>query len=31
MNGKKAAEVFTRIPVDLITKENIDQYKGWTK
>ena len=31
MKGKKAAEVLTLIPVDLITKENVDQYKGWTK
>ena len=31
MNGKKPAEELTLIPVDLITKENVDQYKGWTK
>jgi ribose transport system substrate-binding protein len=31
MNGKKPAEDLTLIPVDLITKDNVDQYKGWTK
>src|SRR6202049_3567309 len=31
MNGKKTAQELTLIPVDLITKENVDQYKGWTK
>src|ERR1700726_2880873 len=31
MNGKKPAQELTLIPVDLITKDNIDQYKGWTK
>jgi ribose transport system substrate-binding protein len=31
MNGKKPADELTLIPVDLITKENVDQYKGWTK
>jgi ribose transport system substrate-binding protein len=31
MNGKKAAQELTLIPVDLITKDNVDQYKGWTK
>jgi ribose transport system substrate-binding protein len=31
MNGKKPAQELTLIPVDLITKENVDQYKGWTK
>jgi ribose transport system substrate-binding protein len=31
MNGKKPAEELTLIPVDLITKDNVDQYKGWTK
>jgi ribose transport system substrate-binding protein len=31
MNGKKPAEALTLIPVDLITKDNVDQYKGWTK
>jgi ribose transport system substrate-binding protein len=30
MNGKKPAEELTLIPVDLITKDNVDQYKGWT-
>jgi len=29
MNGKKADESLTLIPVALITRENIDQYKGW--
>src|SRR6478736_4067860 len=29
INGKKPAEELTLIPVDLITKENVDQYKGW--
>jgi ribose transport system substrate-binding protein len=31
MNGKKPEQALTLIPVDLITKENVDQYKGWTK
>ena len=31
INGKKPAQELTLIPVDLITKENVDQYKGWTK
>jgi ribose transport system substrate-binding protein len=31
MNGKKPAAELTLIPVDLITKDNVDQYKGWTK
>jgi ribose transport system substrate-binding protein len=31
MNGKKPAQQLTLIPVELITKENVNQYKGWTK
>jgi ribose transport system substrate-binding protein len=31
MNGKKPAEDLILIPVDLITRDNVDQYKGWTK
>ncbi|MBV8813875.1 MAG: ABC transporter substrate-binding protein [Verrucomicrobia bacterium] len=31
MNGKKPAQELTLIPVELITKENVAQYKGWTK
>jgi ribose transport system substrate-binding protein len=31
MNGKKPEQALTLIPVELITKENVDQYKGWTK
>src|ERR1700680_2950909 len=31
LNGKKPEQALTLIPVDLITKENVDQYKGWTK
>jgi ribose transport system substrate-binding protein len=31
MSGKKPAQELTLIPVDLITKDNVDQYKGWTK
>jgi ribose transport system substrate-binding protein len=31
MNGKKPDQELTLIPVDLITKDNVDQYKGWTK
>jgi ribose transport system substrate-binding protein len=31
MNGKKPEQELTLIPVDLITKDNVDQYKGWTK
>ena len=31
MNGKKPEQQLTLIPVELITKENVNQYKGWTK
>src|SRR6516162_5746660 len=31
LNGKKPEQPLTLIPVDLITKDNVDQYKGWTK
>jgi ribose transport system substrate-binding protein len=31
MNGKKPEQALTLVPVDLITKQNVDQYKGWTK
>ena len=31
LDGKKPEQPLTLIPVDLITKENVDQYKGWTK
>jgi ribose transport system substrate-binding protein len=31
LNGKKPDQELTLIPVDLITKNNVDQYKGWTK
>ncbi len=31
LNGKKPDQELTLIPVDLITKDNVDQYKGWTK
>jgi ribose transport system substrate-binding protein len=31
INGKKPEQALTLIPVDLITKENVDKYKGWTK
>jgi ribose transport system substrate-binding protein len=31
LNGKKPDQDLTLIPVDLITKDNVDQYKGWTK
>jgi ribose transport system substrate-binding protein len=31
LNGKKPDQPLTLIPVDLITKENVAQYKGWTK
>jgi ribose transport system substrate-binding protein len=31
MKGKKPEQELTLVPVDLITKDNIDQYKGWTK
>jgi ribose transport system substrate-binding protein len=31
MNGKKPDQELTLLPVDLITKDNINQYKGWTK
>src|SRR3984885_13524508 len=31
MNGKKPASPLTLIPVQLITKENVNTYQGWTK
>jgi ribose transport system substrate-binding protein len=31
MNGKKPEQDLILIPVELITKDNVDQYKGWTK
>jgi ribose transport system substrate-binding protein len=31
LNGKKPQQELTLIPVTLITKDNVDQYKGWTK
>jgi ribose transport system substrate-binding protein len=31
MNGKKPAQKLTLIPVQLITKKNVTEYKGWTK
>jgi len=31
INGKKPAQELTLIPVDLITKDNVNQYKGWTE
>jgi ribose transport system substrate-binding protein len=31
INGQKPAQELTLIPVDLITKENVNQYKGWSK
>ena len=31
MNGKKPTEALTLIPVQLITKDNVSSYKGWTK
>jgi ribose transport system substrate-binding protein len=31
INGKKPEQELNLIPVDLITKDNVDQYKGWTK
>jgi ribose transport system substrate-binding protein len=31
LNGKKPEQALVLIPVDLITKDNVDQYKGWTK
>jgi ribose transport system substrate-binding protein len=31
INGKKPEKELTLIPVELITKENVNQYKGWTK
>jgi ribose transport system substrate-binding protein len=30
LNAKKPDQPLTLIPVDLVTKENVDQYKGWT-
>ena len=31
MNGKKPEKEVTLIPVDLITKQNVNEYKGWSK
>jgi ribose transport system substrate-binding protein len=31
INGRKPEQALTLIPVDLITKGNVDQYKGWPK
>lgn len=31
MNGKKPEQQLTLVPVQLVTKENVNQYKGWTK
>lgn len=31
LNGKKPEQELTLIPVELITKENVDQYTGWTR
>jgi ribose transport system substrate-binding protein len=31
MNGKKPEQEVTLIPVDLITKQNVNEYKGWSK
>ena len=31
MQGKKPEQEVTLIPVQLITKENVGQYKGWTR
>jgi ribose transport system substrate-binding protein len=31
MNGKKPASAVTLIPVQLITKDNVNSYQGWTK
>jgi ribose transport system substrate-binding protein len=31
INGKNPEQPLTLIPVQLITKENVDQYKGWTR
>jgi ribose transport system substrate-binding protein len=31
MNGKKPAQELTLVPVELITRDNVAQYKGWTK
>ncbi|HEY0793745.1 MAG TPA: ABC transporter substrate-binding protein [Chthoniobacterales bacterium] len=31
INGKKPEQELTLIPVQLITKENVSEYKGWTK
>lgn len=31
MNGKKPEKELTLIPVDLITKQNVSEYKGWSK
>ncbi len=31
LNGKKPEQDLTLIPVELITKDNVNQYTGWTK
>jgi ribose transport system substrate-binding protein len=30
MQGNTPAETTILIPADLITRENVEQYKGWT-
>jgi ribose transport system substrate-binding protein len=31
MNGKKPEQETILIPVKLITRENVNEYQGWTK
>ena len=31
MNGKKPEQELILVPVELITKDNVNQYKGWSK
>ena len=30
LQGKTPAETVTLIPTELVTRDNVDQYKGWT-
>ena len=31
LNGKKPDQPLVLIPVELVTKENVDKYQGWTR
>jgi ABC-type sugar transport system substrate-binding protein len=31
MNGKKSEQETILVPVKLITRENVNEYQGWTR